>query len=886
MFNNLDEKIFLCGNINNGRRLIIRLNKKEPVINYDVLTLNMLSKRLLIELKLKTNKEYRLISTTESAYIFRELILKNDYGFDKEIYQSVGSVKKLLEVLNDYRYCEIKTYNNILKADYKTLLADYHSYLEENSLADNIYVLYLIQSFKINVKCYILDDFKLRPLEKRVLNEVFTSCEIIHPDINKPSYKGFYDCYGAYNEVLNVVKIIEDEKLEISDCEIVYTNDIYENFIKGVLDSRKIKYTINNAHAKSTNLASFILDILEYIKSDFKYELLENILANKGLEDVYLEEFYSTLIKPRIIVGFGYDRTLKLVEDIKDDSRKQNLVLFINDLFSVVDQNKNIDYEAFLKFVKKYVKSAREIQALSSKLDSINNLLKYGDDKLQTIEHEIEALRYSEADINDGISISSLNKSFTNRGNLFIIGLSQVYLTKIDTENPFITDVNGFKQELNDESIHLLEYLKKDVPEALDYYINHSDSNIYLSFASYNKIDFRPSSASVYFLTKLNEAKEENENILKTVNEYQIIKNSTVFITPVFEDVEDVEESFDNGMIYDDPEDMKKHIDAEERVVVKKNVVEENAKFTLSPTAISTLLKCPYEYYYQYIKRVTNVEYPSLSEYGWLDVNQRGTFFHEIMELYANARLKEENFSSKFDEEVFEEIFNNALSNAEKLNVVMNEAIKEMEITELKEAAKNYLIKMIDEEFVNSLYRVLECEYDIKKAGFVYKKNNIEISFTGFVDRLDGYVDGRTLHLRFVDYKTGKYKDKESHGYVQHIIYPYAVCNGNKKQFGFDVDEIVVDSFTYSYPFDENDNVYDVFNKNECEEILSVVDRVVVTYLSNAKDYSQILADRFDETITTITKSDDKNICEYCSYKDICYKRLKEGDVGFCIKKK
>ena len=209
-----------------------------------------------------------------------------------------------------------------------------------------------------------------------------------------------------------------------------------------------------------------------------------------------------------------------------------------------------------------------------------------------------------------------------------------------------------------------------------------------------------------------------------------------------------------------------------------------------------------------------------------------------------------------------------------------------MEITELKEAAKNYLIKMIDEEFVNSPYRVLECEYDIKKAGFVYKKNNIEISFTGFVDRLDGYVDGRTLHLRFVDYKTGKYKDKESHGYVQHIIYPYAVCNGNKKQFGFDVDEIVVDSFTYSYPFDENDNVYDVFNKNECEEILSVVDRVVVAYLSNVKDYSQILADRFDETITTITKSDDKNICEYCSYKDICYKRLKEGDVGFCIKKK
>jgi deoxyribose-phosphate aldolase len=48
---------------------------------------------------------------------------------------------------------------------------------------------------------------------------------------------------------------------------------------------------------------------LSYLK-DEKYELLENVLSNQGLEPKYLKQLYKTLYFPEYVVGFSKERSI------------------------------------------------------------------------------------------------------------------------------------------------------------------------------------------------------------------------------------------------------------------------------------------------------------------------------------------------------------------------------------------------------------------------------------------------------------------------------------------------------------------------------------------------------------------------------------------------
>ena len=73
----------------------------------------------------------------------------------------------------------------------------------------------------------------------------------------------------------------------------------------------------------------------------------------------------------------------------------------------------------------------------------------------------------------------------------------------------------------------------------------------------------------------------------------------------------------------------------------------------MSPSAIMKLLNCPFDYYYRYIKRLPDINYPSLNVHKSLEANTKGTFFHKIMEEYAKRAFKIDNFKNKFDDDVF-----------------------------------------------------------------------------------------------------------------------------------------------------------------------------------------------------------------------------------------
>ena len=866
----LEKKVLIGSDLNVVRRYVANLNlNHQAIVNYEILTPRLLAQKLIEKYNLINNKGLRLISTKEAAFIIFGLISKNDYGL-KDLNLSPDSIMKLLDLINDCRLNEVNSFKGMYKADYAKLLKDYNLKLDELDLVDYPYALTKVFNEKVEISAYLLNDLELSGLERKAINNYFKEVINVAPTLGDKNIVAVYDTYGVYNELLNVVDIINKNKLALSDCEVIYTNDIYENLARGLFDSLGIKYRLTNVHAKSTNLVSFILDILEYVKADFKYELLEKALKNEALDEVYLEEFYKTLSFPKVIVGFGKERTNLLLDDIKYSNSKTNIYEFLNELIEAFPSKDTIDFDKFITFIKKYCKATNEKLVLIDKIDNLKYILAYTNDKIKVLEEELGSLRYSEADSGEALLVSSINKSFSLRQNLFILGLSQTYLNSYDSENPFIVNIDEYKNAFSKStSIHTLECLKRKVTDALDYYLDYSNSNIYLSYSSFNKIDMRDSAKSIYLINLTKGIESIHKNL------YDIEDSNIRMPHKEVVAVEKVSRAPDNGSIVSDEE----HLD-EEVIVEKQAIKEKEDVFKLSPSALTNLMNCPLQYYYQYMAKLSDVSYQQLEVYNWLEANEKGTFFHKILEEYADRALKLENYKPYIDEVIFSEAFRIAKKEAEERNAERNEYIKYKEIKEIKDTAHDYIIKMIEKDFKNKKYRVLATEFNLSdKYKAIYPKNN-KLVFSGFIDRLDGYLENRILHLRFVDYKSGKYKDKSDNPYIQHILYPYAISLYQDKMFNLDYDVIVVDSFVYSYPFSNDENVYDTFEVMEgetYESVFNCIDNVIIPFLEKRPDLFNIIRKSVDEVVPLLNTKDGKDHCKFCSYKGVCVKRVKDG---------
>lgn len=864
-----DKKIILANNIKNARRIILKENlDNKKILNYEILTPSMLVEKYLILNKI----DKRLISDKESSYILFNLIKKDNnkiYGFSDNIF-TVKAIRKLLEIINDFRLSNINDFKYILNANYNKLLEDYKKELDSSNLIDYIFGLNEIKNIKIDAKLYYINDFNISKLEENIFKNIFNEIEEYIPKKRNNKINSSYKCYGIYSEIINALNIIEENKYSINDCEIIYTSDIYENFIRGILDSRKVKYSISNAHAKSTNLVSFMLDILNYVKEDYKYELLEEALKNKGINNIYLNEFYKTLNFPKVTVGFSRERTYELIDSIKNEENKINIINFLNDLLESVSLD-DFNYSSFLNFSFKYIDAIGEKQALSAKLNNLKYLIDKSNNKIEDTIDELSQIRYTESDENS-LQIGLLTKSFSLKKNLFIIGLSQLYISGENTENPFILDIDEYSNYLgNCKYLHILKNMKDEKIESVNYYIDYSVSNnIFISYPFYNKIDLRPSAPSA-LLINLN-----NGMPITKINTYDIKTNGIIINEFKIEDVNEIKDLYDNGKI-GDLIDQKNHIDTINNTNNIKIVKENEYDFSMSPSAILKLLNCPFDYYYRYIKKLPDVNYPSLDVHKSLEANTKGTFFHKILEEYAKMAFKVDNFKDEFDSNIFDMAFSIARALAKSMSPALVDYIFLKESDEVKEYAEKY-IKTVIKDLSNTGYRTLDTEYSIENENNYYLSSGKKIKFIGNIDRIDGYIKDDILHIRLIDYKTGNLKKKEEIDYVQHIIYSYSIIN-NKNLFNLNYKNIEIDSFSYVYPFSDNQSITYTYDeiKERTETLFNNLDKLIISFLKN-DDYINIYNEYFDLNYeeTKVNKF-TKTICRYCQYTNLCFKKLKEG---------
>lgn len=205
------------------------------------------------------------------------------------------------------------------------------------------------------------------------------------------------------------------------------------------------------------------------------------------------------------------------------------------------------------------------------------------------------------------------------------------------------------------------------------------------------------------------------------------------------------------------------------------------------------------------------------------------------------------------------------------------------EVNDIRDKCKRF----IDQDLLRmKTYRPWKLEWDLPDDAneiSVDGSDPASIKFrpVGRIDRIDSFLepDGKTRHLRIVDYKSGTHPEMAEKSYMQHTMYSMALDGYNDKESG---ETYVVDSFVYEYlctdevqsvPF-EGEKLKKLFPPQNSRTPKQSEEDIVYQALSQ-ENYKR--RDKYEvvEGVTPLSFKIADN-CRFCSYKDICVAAYEE----------
>ena len=286
----------------------------------------------------------------------------------------------------------------------------------------------------------------------------------------------------------------------------------------------------------------------------------------------------------------------------------------------------------------------------------------------------------------------------------------------------------------------------------------------------------------------------------------------------------------------------------------------------LSPTSISTYLRCSLQYYWKYIM---NINCDEVNEE--IQMNVIGSIIHNTLdELYRNFG-NEIVTESKFLEvrnQYLDKCYQNALRNNNFRNGLPKTGFNSIIASVIDTMISRFLDNEHNIVKENSL-RILCTEKELS-----FHLNNVELH--GFADRIDLLND----KLRVIDYKTGS-------------VNPYDVSiSANAKQLQ-DMHDKSIQLIMYKYLFIKmlNSNalgldealIAHIEEENIVPGIIALqkmsngVFELKVNNADLANDFEaqcdimfeQLISDIFDKN-NPFTQTDDTKVCGYCGFRNIC----------------
>ena len=643
-------------------------------------------------------------------------------------------------------------------------------------------------------------------------------------------------------------------KKELNDNNLLIYNDFFKNYLKRI---KIILYDIDMS------------DYLNKIFSNYDYQLVDRKYNNYS----HLVYEFNNMSDE---INYVANSICKLIDDgvdpktIKLTNVDSSYYNTIERIFSLYNLKINIPYKTSLasyslvkKFIDLYNNCELSIQEILNKIDDnstiynelirvINKYIKYDNKRLLIYKLENSYITSSKYD--NGIDIIDyLNHMSNDNEYIFMIGFNEGLLPKSEADNKYITD---------------------------------------------NLCD----------LVGLNTTRDINKKIrIKTLNSIHDIKNLVI--------------------TYKLKDDKKSYYPANLVSLFEVSKILSNYDYTYSDISNKINLVKLYDDYFKYgykdnsfdiLNSNYKINYNNYSnKYHKIDrVMDKLTLSYSKMQTYNKCAFRY-YLSDILKLDIYEENFSTVIGSM--VHYVMERCLFNNDMDTDKYACEFLKDKILTkkEHFFIDKYKVnlkelldqvlLEKEYSLFNQAMYEKKIDIDygnnVHFVGIIDKILYYIDNDTTYISLIDYKTGN--DDISLKYLKYglnIQLPIYLYLSTKLGF----DNVLYPGF-YLQKFNITNKDYRLVGySNSDKDILSVIDKnydnsKIIKGLKTNKDGSfsknskvlnneqiEEIKKETEECINTVIDkirnnefeinpkvSDDINIgCEYCSFKDICFKQI------------
>lgn len=285
---------------------------------------------------------------------------------------------------------------------------------------------------------------------------------------------------------------------------------------------------------------------------------------------------------------------------------------------------------------------------------------------------------------------------------------------------------------------------------------------------------------------------------------------------------------------------------------------------SFSPTSIGTYVRCPLNYYFKYIEKITD---NTINEEIQVDVI--GKIVHKILELlydkFGNKNISLNDYK-KVCEKYFNECYTKALAENNFNNGLPDTGFNYLSKTVIYNMLTNFLTseyKYIQEcENGNLKFSIIEKEVSLKHT---FKINNKDIELHGFADRIDKINN----NIRILDYKTGKVHDqdvkiKDSHDEItkmpeksiQLLVYKYLYLKNHTNVKPLDIEPGIIGLQNLS-------NGIFKLETSECKFFNN-------DFIKDFEDYFTRLIEEVLNTDIDFHQTDKDSNCRFCDFKSIC----------------
>ena len=690
---------------------------------------------------------------------------------------------------------------------------------------------------------------------------------------------------------------------KIDVCK-VYLNYLYVVEEDKKYKNRKLVFLQNlKKELKEQDLLEYNPSFKEYLKN--KKKLVLNYPKLDLYEKKALDQKEDSQVTPKELTVTEYKTmeeevngvALKILELLKKkiDINKIYLTNVSKDYFYTIERifsyykipiNLSMTYPIYgTKIVKDYLTEEKldldKNNKITKKLVSIlNSLIDLKDDSKEYRELLISKIKQQSIpceEYKDAVKVKNIeNEEFIDDEYVFVLGLNQDNLPKLEKDTDYISDKD--KEEV---ALYTTDEKNKIAKSSL-INIFYSIKNIYLSYKLQTPFQsMYPSSIIEEYKIKVITPEEDTYSFSNIYNKLRLGSKLDTYnryqeITPMLKEL---------YTHYDIP--YQTHDNSFKGI--NKNTYLENLPYPLklSYTSINSYNECKFKYYLNYVLKLNTFEDTFAAFIGSL--------YHKILQLY-----KYPNFD--FEKEYQKYLEKRELSLKEKVLLVR---------------LKKELLDLLEQEKKQDLILGYNEELHEQKIEIPLKKD-IEVIFTGTIDKIMYYKKIEDTYFAIVDYKSGTVDtkiEKMKYGlsmqlpiylylinyshvfdnpiftgiYYQNILFNYPsfdkktleeIKKDRIKLQGYTTDDItILERFDPTY---ENSEVIKSMKTTEkgfyhYAKILSdkeVYDMIRYTKKQIEKNTNEILEGDF-----TINPKvyDGKNIsCEFCEFKDICYKSQKD----------